>query len=165
MEETALRFRNPSGARYLKGLFYEESRDKASVVYTLKDHDHLGLPSLYRLYMECGDLTEYRFAMSHLDGWEHWEMLTSCSWFQPFVERWRRELELRVRSEALSNILVVAADKANPTSYHANKYLLDGQWKPSKRGRPSKDEIKSELNRQITAQKDVDEDAQRIGLN
>ena len=158
-------FRNASGARYLKGLFFEESRDKSSVVYTLKDHDHEGFRSLYLLYMECGDLTEYKFAMSHLDGWEHWEMLTSCSWFQPFVERWRRELELSVRSSALANILAVAKDSANPTSYHANKYLLDGQWRPSKRGRPSRDEIKAELHKATTTAREVEEDAARVGLN
>lgn len=164
--EPKLNFRNSSGARYLKGLFYEESRDKFSVVYTLKDHDHQGYRSLYLLYMECGDLTEYKFAMSHLDGWEHWEMLTSCNWFSPFVERWRRELELRIRSTALGAILSVAADTANPTSYHANKYLLDGQWKPAKlRGRPSKEEIKSELHRQVASAKELDEDAIRVGLN
>ena len=159
-------FRNPSGARYLKGLFYETlGSDKSTVVYTLKDHDHKGYVSLYRLYMEANDLTEYRFAMSHLDGWEHWEMLTECEWFKPVVARWRKELELRMRAEALASIIETSKASSNPNAYHANKYLLEGAWKlpgDKKAGRPTKEAIAKEATRIAISAKDTASDLERV---
>jgi hypothetical protein len=139
-------FRSPSGSRYLKGLFYEETgADKSTVVYTLKDQDHMGFPSLYRLYMETDDPTEWKFANQHLDGWEHWEMLCRCSWFIPYVQRWRKELQLRIASHALARIM--AESKTNSRdSFTANRYLLERGWMPkeaNKGGRPSKDSIRA----------------------
>lgn len=153
-------FRADNGNYYLKGLFFEEtSSDKSSVIYTLKDSDHLGYPSLYRLYMEANDPTEYRFATQHLEGWEHWDKLSQCTWFQPFVTRWRKELQLRLASNALARI--IAESKATSRdSFTANRYLLERGWMPkdsSKGGRPTKEAIRAEAHsiasnaRQITA--------------
>lgn len=162
-------FRNPNGSRrYLRGLFFEESIDKSSVLYTLKEQDHLGYPSLKRLYIEAGDLTEYTFATSYLEGWSHWVELSESDWFKPYIEAWRRELEVKIRSQALSSILEVARDKANSNTYHANKYLLEGSWKPAgelKRGRPSKEAIKAEIIAQAASKAEIEEDAKRLGLN
>jgi hypothetical protein len=159
-------FKNTMGTRYLKGLFYETTlQDKSSVVYTLKDQDHLGYVSLYRLYTEADDPTEYKFATQHLDGWEHWEALCQCSWFKPYLDRWRRELETRLRARALLEIRAVANDPDHPSSYHANKYLLDGSWKPtgeSKRGRPTKEAIKKEAALQASNEQQITSDFERI---
>lgn len=159
-------FRNSSGARYLKGLFYEETGiDKNSVVYSLKDRDHQGYPSLYRLYMETADLTEYTFALSYLDGWEHWEMLCDCEWFKPYVARWRKELELRLRAEALASIISTARASSNPNAYHANKYILEGSWKlpeQKKAGRPTKEAIQKEAHRIASTAKDTASDLERV---
>jgi hypothetical protein len=139
------RFRSTTGSRFLKGLFFEETgSDKSSVVYTLKDNDHEGFPSLYRLYMETNDPTEWRFATQHLDGWEHWEMLCRCTWFIPFVERWRRELQLRLASQSLARIMA-EAKTTSKESFVANKYLLERGWMPKDKnpgGRPTKDSIR-----------------------
>jgi hypothetical protein len=93
--------------------------------------------------------------------------LSQSSWFKPFLEEWRRELEIKLRSGALAQILSVAADPANSASYHANKYLLSADWKPagaSKRGRPTHDEVKSEIKRQAASLAEIEDDAQRLGL-
>src|SRR3990167_1337022 len=93
-------FKNASGARLTQALFYEETgADKSSVIYTLKDQDHEGFPSLYRLYIEMEDILEYEFANKYLDNWSHWEWLTQAGWFKPYVLRWRKELELKIRSK------------------------------------------------------------------
>ena len=140
------KFRSSIGSRYLKGLFYEEGSplNKDSFLYTLKDKDTKGYPSLYRLYMEKEDLTEWEFANEYLDGFEHWEMLCACNWFKPYVERWRRELELKLRARALSAIRDEATSESK-NSYYANKFLLEGGWKEKSstsndrgRGRPKK---------------------------
>lgn len=162
-------FRNPNGGRrFLRALFFEEALDdKTYCLYTLKREDHLGYPSLMRLYLEEADPTEYRFASKYLDGWSHWVELSGQSWFQPYVSEWRQELEVRLRSEALAHILAVSKDATNNNAYHANKYLLEGSWKPtgeSKRGRPSKDEVKLEIKRLAASKAQIDEDAQRLGI-
>ena len=158
------KFRTDNNIRYLKALFFETTdADKSTVVYTLKDREHMGYPSLYQLYMETNDPTEYTFATQYLDGWEHWEMLSSCSWFKPYVERWRRELELKVRSEALLKIRESA--KEGKDSFAANKFLLEKGWtkdKPSGRGRPKKEDIAKAADQIAQDRNRVEADFNRI---
>jgi hypothetical protein len=146
-------------------LFYEtNTTDKSQILYTLKDTDHNGYPSLYRLYMEAGDLTEYSFAIQHLDGWNHWETLCKSPWFQDYLARWRRELELKYRSAALKN-LIDAANGDSRDALQANKFLIQGHWKSgegSGRGRPSKEEIKSKAHELASEAVKVDEDYKRL---
>lgn len=160
-----------TGQRKLKALFFETTgADKSSVVYTLKDRDHEGYPSLYKLYMACDDITEYVFATTYLDSWEHWEMLCQCTWFKPYIARWRRELELRAKAKALKNIQTLAADPTSKEFHQANKFLVTGGWKeasPTKgRGRPSKEEVQKAARAMADEARSLDEDLQRIqGLN
>jgi hypothetical protein len=159
------KFRNAVGTRYLKALFFEETgADKSTVVYTLKDQDHEGFPSLYRLYMETNDPTEYRFATAYLDGWDHWEILTKCSWFSPYVERWRKELQLRLASSALARIMSEAKTNSRE-SFTANKYLLERGWMPKedrKTGRPSKQAVREAAHEIASQAKQVNSDFDRI---
>lgn len=167
--DTPRNFRNPNGGRrYLQGLFFEFSNDKSTVLYTLKERDHEGYPSLYKLYMDCTDPTEYEFATKHLENWSHWQELVDSQWFKPYVEAWRKEFEVRLRAQALNAVLAIAHDGSNSNSYYANKYLLDGSWKPageSKRGRPSRDEVQKEIIAQAASKREIEEDAKRLGLN
>ena len=139
------KFRNSSNTRYLQALFFEQSgADKTNVVYTLKDEAHMSYPSLYEHYMTVADPTEYKFATEWLDGWEHWESLCNCAWFKPIVARWRRELSLKIKSEALASI-ISESRSASSNSYQASKFLVNGEWEEkSRRGRPSKAEVKQE---------------------
>lgn len=163
--DNKLKYRNASGARYLNGLFFEMvGADKSSVLYTMKDEDHLGFPSLYKLYMEMADPTEYRFATAYLDGWEHWEILTQCSWFKETVDRWRRELEVSLKSKALARVITIS-QTAGKESFAANRYLLDGPWKPagaSKRGRPSKEAIIKEATSIVAEANETAQDYKRL---
>ena len=159
-------FRNSSNARYLKGLFFETTTTPDTVVYTLKDRDHNGFPSLYRLYMESADDTEYLFATAHLDGWEHWEMLCRCAWFEPFVARWRKELFLQKTAKILKNIEAEATNPQSKNHFVANKLLLDREWEgkvpKGKRGRPSKEEVAGELKREAEDARRQKDDLARI---
>jgi len=164
--KTTSKFRNASNRRYLKGLFFETTEaDKSSVVYTLKDVDHLGYPSLYRLYMASNDVTEYSFATQHLDDWEHWKELTNCTWFKPYVKRWREERAVRDRSRNLAAMTDIADDTNNKSSFQALKYLLERPWDKEtsvKRGRPTKDETEEIKLQKQQEKKLVDEAAKRI---
>ena len=148
------KFKTEGGIRYLKGLFFETSRDKDTIVYTLKDQDHEGYPSLYRLFLEMEDPTEWRFSQEYLDGWSHWIQLQECNWFKPYVERWRTELELKLKGRALLEIQTTASNEDSKNHYNANKFLLEGGWKdkPESRGRgrpkkEAKEEVKATASR------------------
>lgn len=166
------KFRNNTNSRYTKALFYEMTLadSKSTVLYTLKDEDHKSYPSLYRLYMEMDDLTEYEFANTYLDGWEHWQMLCKSDWFSPYVTRWREELELRTKAQALREIKK-EAESGTKNSYSANKVLLEGGWKKdaekstSKRGRPTKDEVNKEARIEAEKKFQVNSDLKRLGIS
>lgn len=160
------KFTNESGARLTKGLFYEMTMaDKSSVLYTLKNQDHKGFPSLYALYMSEMDPTEYRFAIRYLEGWEHWKQLTACTWFMPFADKWREELQLKLSSEALFRIMTEAkADRKE--AFAANKYLLEKGWVPKgqadKVGRPSKEAIRDQARKMVQDNTRIFDDWKRI---
>lgn len=159
-------FRNDNNVFLLKALFYEFAGDKQTCIYTLKDDDYEGYPSLYRLYMETADPTEYAFATKYLDGWEHWKLLSNATFFQPFVSRWREELELKYKSEALAKIISTSSSTSRE-ALQASKYLLEKGWEKSgqtSRGRPSKDEIRREANRIAEDQSRLEEDYKRLSV-
>jgi len=162
----ANKFRNPvNNSRYTRQLFYEcyEGADNRELVlYSLKDVDHEGYPSLYRLYMAMDDPTEYEFAMKYFDGWEHWQMITKASWFKPYVVRWREELRLR---EAAKRIRAIReeADEGSRNSLQALKYLLERGWEPkeTKKTRKEVDEEAEEVKETIS----VKDHAKRLGIS
>jgi hypothetical protein len=167
LKNTLGSFRSPNGGRrYLKGLFFEMVlADKSTVTYTLKDHDHEGYRSLYKLYMAERDPTEYRFATKYLEGWSHWLELCECSWFKPYLERWRSELGIMIQSEALVNIFEEAIAPMGKNVFAANKYLLEKGWIPKDihtKGRPSKADVKKEAVRLAQEQDRVTEDFERL---
>lgn len=128
----------------------------------------MGFVSLYRLYIETADPTEYAFAIRYLDGWEHWELLCQSQWFKPYVTRWRRELETKIRSQSLAKIIDLAHNSDSREAFQAQKFLLSGDWKTrdeAKRGRPSKDEIKHEAERLARLESQVSQDYERITVS
>lgn len=163
------RFKNDMGVLYLKALFFETTNaDKSTVVYTLKNEDHSGFPSLYKLYMSVSDPTEYRFATQYLDSWDHWEKLCECSWFKPYVTKWRRELELKLKSEALARIYSMSRVPSKE-QFQANKYVVEKGWEPkdgqgTRRGRPSKEEVAKAAHEIVTTNSRLNDDLERLGI-
>lgn len=163
------KFKNGSGKFLLRGLFYERvGADKEGVLYTLKDVDHEGFPSLKRLYLETNDPTEYRFAKKYMFSIEHWDDLCQCDWFIPIVREWRRELFLSLQSRALANI-IQEAEKDSQSKLNANKYLLERSWEPKKPasnavGRPSKRAIQEAAEDIVADNERVLADLDRLNL-
>lgn len=162
------KFKNNSGTYLLKGLFIEtNTTDMDQAIYTLKNYDHKGYPSLYLRYMELEDPTEYEFATTYLDGWAHWEKLCQCNWFIPHIARWRLELDLKMKSQAIKKIKEVAKTNS-PNMFQANKIIIERAWEnknpkvPAKRGRPSTEEVQGELLRQVEEEKRIEEDFKRV---
>lgn len=159
------KFRAGNGQRLLRSLFREMAPPDtlSPALYTLRDYDNNGLPSLYRLYMELEDQTEWDFAQEYMDGWDHWETLCSCEWFKPHISRWRKELDLKLTAARLKAI-IEDAKSASKTSFQSNRYLIEKGWLPkdSPRGRPSKQEIKNELDKRASEASRLSDDLSRI---
>jgi hypothetical protein len=157
-------FKNTSGAHYLQALFYETAleKNKDYVLYTLKQEDHKGYPSLHRLYVEADDPLEYEFAKKYFASWTHWKMVKACNWFKPYYDAMKEELDLSIHTRALKELRESAEDPKN--TVQVNKYLLDKGWeaKDDKRGRPSKKSIKEEADKMIKENDVVADDWGRI---
>ena len=148
-----MNFKGGNGKWLTSRLFLENDySDRSNAVYTLKDEDlearGVHYPSLYRLYMEEADPVEYTFVSKHLGSWQQWELLCRSNWFKPFVERWRKELFLRLQSESLKEVMEVAKDPSHTSRMQALRFLIDRGWEPKNtKGRPSKEQIQKEAQK------------------
>jgi hypothetical protein len=164
---------HPNNRYITKSLFVETNLypdRKKHIRYSLKDKDKGSIPSLKRLYMEAEDPLEYDFANTYFENYEHWETLCECEWFKPHVERWRKELDIKLRAKSLKRI-IEEAQSGKKEAYSANKYLLEKGYLPRDEqksrgvGRPSKESIKQEAERLFRQSESVDDDLQRLKLN
>lgn len=140
------KLKDTQGRPLTQGLFLEISYDTRYAVYTLKDEDYEYegklYPSLKRLYLEMEDVVEYTFANRYLLGWSHWKRLQENKLFTARIEEWREELELKLRSQAIRDILDMTADEK---SFQAAKFIADKGWEKLKAGRPrTAEKIKEE---------------------
>jgi hypothetical protein len=151
------KFRDEWGRLLYSKLFFERTvpATRGKVLYTLKDQDHEGYSSLYQKYLETSDPTEYAFATECFESYEHWLTLSKQAWFQPFLSRFRRDLETRIRSKALKAI-ITESKSGSKNAFLANKYLLEKGWKDklNNKGRPSNIDI-------ANAAKDIAEDKRK----
>lgn len=120
------------------------------------------IEDLKQLYLQMEDLTEYAFATKYLGGWEHWKALLKSYWFMEHLNKWRTELELKLKAEALQ-ALIDESRIGGKNSYDAKKYLISKGWvakeaEGSRRGRPSKAEIAKRAAEEIFG-KDIEYDA------
>lgn len=136
-----------------KSLFYEFYLDD-DPIYTLQDVDRkvikrdpisleivkeVVIPSLFRLYMEENDPTEYAFASKYLHSWDHWQKICKASWFKnDYLRRWRKELELQQKASALKNI-IREASSTSKNSFQANKFLYEKSIGLDAQGNPKTD--------------------------
>ena len=131
--EYKTKWKNASGQHLTMGLF-----DGSNRVYK---YDQLG-----KLYVEFEDLLEYEFSVKYLDGWAHWEKLLACPPVKAHIDKWREELDVKIRSRALRNMMEEASDPLNRGFVQANRYLieksyLNGTEVKRGRGRPKKPEV------------------------
>jgi hypothetical protein len=112
-------------------------------VYTMKDEDHelngKFYPSIKKLYLEMEDPTEYDFSCKYLLGWQHWKRLCENKKIREHIDQWREELELKLRSRAVRDIMNLCANENG--NFQAAKYLADRGWDKRQAGRPSKAEV------------------------
>lgn len=105
-----------------------------------------------KLYIECNDPTGYVFATTHLGGWKHFNALKKSGKLIDEIERWEDELEIKLRAEAVANMIKLSAgDKG----YQANKFLVDGGWIQKKAGRPSKEATRKAVKQHLDEYKEL----------
>lgn len=118
-------------------------------------------------FIELGDPTGYTWTMKYLGSWDHWLRLLRAPWFQVAVDLWVQELKVKLKAEAVLKVRDIASG-SSPQALPASKYLAQAEWDEvpvRARGRPSKAEVKGELNRAVKLLDEEKEDMKRIGLS
>lgn len=122
------KFKDSVGNYITQSLFLEVGYDTEKAVYTLADTDkeYKGViyPSLRRLYLEEADPTEYHFSVKYLWGWEHWQKICGNKMLLAEIEKWRSELEVKLRAIGVRDIIAQSG-----TTMTAAKWVADGQWR------------------------------------
>lgn len=141
--------------RYLTRALFKELADGTEEKYpplcTLKEaHD---------LYMQVSDPTEYEFAKALLESpetnfYDQWQRLLNTPDFMVYLEKWRDELEIKLRSAA---VRAIRHASTSDKGFQAAKWLAERGWGEKKVGRPSKEEqvrqnrIEDALHKELTA--------------
>tara|TARA_R110000772_G_scaffold144025_2_gene253595 strand:- start:8493 stop:8981 length:489 start_codon:yes stop_codon:yes gene_type:complete len=135
MKTDKSKFVDTMGRPITQALFLEIGYSKFAV-YTLKEQDHTYkdkvYPSLKRLYLEMCDPVEFDFATEYLLGYRHWQRICENKALASHVAEWREELELKLRSQAMAQMLDMSED-----SFQAVKWLADKGWEKKGAGRPA----------------------------
>lgn len=134
-------------------------------VYTLKEYDYpykgKHYPSLKRLFLAEEDPTEWAFADKHLLGWQHWKRLCENKILAKHFEEWREELELKIRSQAVRDMMSLCASESG--NFSAAKFLADRGWEKRGAGRPSKAEKEKAMRIKERVEEDFALDIKRLG--
>ena len=142
-------------------LFLEIAYDR-DAIFTLKDYDHeyngKTYISLKRLFLEASDPTEYTFATKYLAGWDHWQKICNNQVLAKHIEKWRFELELKLRSEAVR----IISGQSRKGSVTAAKWLAERGWDDRPAGRPSKSEIEKQTKIIQDVQNEFEQDYARL---
>lgn len=157
------KLRDSRGRPLTQSLFLEVGYNTEFAVYTNKDEDfeYKGkvYPSLKRLYLEHEDPTEYDFACTYLLGWSQWQRICANKVFSAMVEEWRMELELKIRSQAVRDIMVASTSEKG---FQAAKWLANKGWDTRSAGRPSKADIERETKIQADIAEEYSADVARL---
>lgn len=161
------KFKDDKGAYITQSLFLEVGYDADKAVYTFSDEDkeYQGktYKSLRKLYLDMADPTEYHFATTYLWGWEHWQRIVNNKLLAVEIEKWRDELEVKLRAVGVRNIIAQSG-----TTMVAAKWVADGQWVTSRQRKTKEGKAKEKAVREKVAdevQKDGDRISRLMGRN
>lgn len=151
------------GVALTQGLFLEIGYNPDQAIFTLKDWDwnYEGVlyPSLKRLYLEHEDLIEYDFASEYLLGWNHWQRLCKNRVLRKHIDEWRFELELKLRSQAIKQIVDMTVDEKG---FQAAKYIANKEWEKNSVGRPKKDTSEFDRKQDEKLSEEYSQDSNRL---
>jgi len=114
-----------------------------------------------RRFIEIADPTEYRGAIELLGSWNDWQAFKRNwpTFKNKILIDWLAEVEVKLRSEAISNICEQALSDKGTT---AAKWLAEGKYKIRRPGAPSKVEIARQAKIEARLDDDVQADIARV---
>ncbi len=142
-------------------VLYQEDKRVIEPVFSLY-YDKPGLINAKDTFVELNDPTGYKWAIQYLGSWRHFQELLKAPWFREAFSVWLEELNAKTASEALVRIKEIA-EQGGQQALAASKYLVEQGWQ-TKRGRPSKAEVRGELKKAVEMNETTIEDMARIGL-
>jgi hypothetical protein len=172
LNRTPNKFRAITGQRRTYQMFHENwvlrafSDDQSELppLYTL-NADVDGLPNFGKIYVKLRDKTGWKISQSHLEDFEHFQLLLKGRWFQTAKEGWDAQIDAALEAEAVDVVRSIAKDDTNKGQLAAARLLLDYSTKKTPtRGRPSKSEVEGELKRSTEEERTLREDAERLRL-
>lgn len=118
------------------------------------------LDHFHEVFVGSDDPTEYAAALELVGSWEEWKFL-KASWpgFNKFLQAWKDELEIKLRSEAIRNMCAQAKSEKGTA---AAKWIAEGRYNPSVVGRPTKSKIEREIKIQAGIVEEVEDDIERV---
>lgn len=153
-----------STGRPMTQSLFLEAQYSPYAIYTLKDEDHEYngklYPSIKKLYLQEEDPTEYQFATKYLLGIKHWYRIYENKLIQPHIDEWRFELELKLRSKGVKQLI----NAANKGSQSAARFLVDRGWSERAAGRPSKEELEREKSIRLAISNEYADDIARLSV-
>jgi len=138
------KFLDNEGRPRTQSLFLELGYNDDVALYTFKENDYIykgkKFLAIKRLYLELADVTEYEFANTYFLSWPHWNRLCENKNIRAHIDQWREELELKMKTIAVKEIM----SSAKNGSFQASRWLASRGWKQEGAGRPSKEDIARE---------------------
>lgn len=126
--------------------------------------DRPGLINARTTFVQMRDPTGRKWALTYLGDWNHWLRLMKCPWFREAYQIWIAELNLQLKSEAISKVMEIMNGENGAQALAAAKFIATGEYDKATKGRPSKTELEGELKRAARELEVEDEDLARIGL-
>jgi len=157
-------FKDSIGRWRTKSLFYEANDYQIEdALFTLGEEDKTvkgkTLISLRKRFVESDDPTGYSVSIQYLGGYAHWDAICKSS-LKDEVEKWRDELEIKLRSIGLAN----AIKSAKSGNFNAAKFLAERGWDKRIAGRPSKDEVVRQTKIQTQLHNEFEGDLKRMEI-
>lgn len=155
-----------------KSLFYELSYSEPQhAIFTTKENDierhgntYLSLGKLF-CSLVPQDPTEYTFAMTVFGSWHVWEVIRDAPQVAPYYKRWKREAEIKVKSEAIKAI-AEEAKSGGRSSFTAAKLLLERGWIEKETTSKAKQKLQQKEDDEMgkEALSLLNQDAARLGI-
>lgn len=139
-------------------------------IFTLKENDwemdgvkYFSLRKIYLSYDHIPGM-EYEFAIDVFGSWETWDGLRKNRTIRHHIDRWREEMEFKVRAMAIKN-MIETSKSGGPGAAAAARWLAEKGYVPkAERGRPTKAEVAREVKIQADIKNTLDTDLERLGI-
>ena len=112
-------------------------------------------------FVAIADPTEYLGGIELMGSWNEWQLFKRNwkTFRNTILIDWLAEVEVKLRSEAISNLCAQAID---PKGSAAAKWIAEGRYKAKKAGTPSKAEVTRQAKIQARVDDEVSDEIARV---